>query len=55
MAGLYDDVAGLYVDVAGMGWCTVGSWTLESFLDTWHICGKWIGDTWPKKGLPRVT
>jgi hypothetical protein len=55
VAGSYDDMAGPYANVAGLSWWTVGSWTVESFLDTWHICGEWIGDTWPKQGLPRVT
>jgi hypothetical protein len=55
VAGSYDDVAGLYVDVVGLSWQTVGSWTVESFLDTWHLGGEWIGDTWPKQGPPRVT
>jgi hypothetical protein len=62
MAGPYDDVAEPYTDmvesyanVVGLSWWTVGSWTVESFLDTWHIYGEWIGDMWPKQGLPRVT
>jgi hypothetical protein len=53
--GPYDDVAGSYTDVVGLSWRTVGSWMIESFLDTWHLGGEWIGDTWPKQGLPRVT
>jgi hypothetical protein len=24
-------------DVAGLSWRTVGSWMVESFLDTWHL------------------
>jgi hypothetical protein len=55
MAGPYDDVAGLYTDVAGLSWQIVGSWEVESFLDTWHVFGKWDGATWPRHGLPRDT
>jgi hypothetical protein len=55
MARLYANVAESYVDVARLSWQTSGSWTVESFLDTWHLGGEWIGDTWPKRGLPRVT
>jgi hypothetical protein len=33
----------------------VGSSVDESFLDMCHLDGEWIGDTWPKQGLPRVT
>jgi hypothetical protein len=55
MVGPYDDVVGPYTDMVGMSWWTVGSWTVESFLDMFHICGEWIGDTWPKQGLPHVT
>ena len=51
----YDDVAGLYTDVAGLSWRIIGSWIVESFLDTWHLGGEWISDTWPKLGSPRVT
>jgi hypothetical protein len=51
LAGSYDTwqmlslVAGVELAVMWMNY----------IVDTWHICGKWIGDTWPKRGLPRVT
>jgi len=32
-----------------------GSQVDELASDTWHIGGEWIGDTWPKQLLPRVT
>jgi hypothetical protein len=50
-----DDVAGPYTDMAGLSWQIVGSWVVESFLDTWHVFGKWDGATWPRHGLPRGT
>jgi hypothetical protein len=37
--------------VAGVGWQLDD----ESFLDTWHVCGEWNGDTWPNQWSPRVT
>jgi hypothetical protein len=52
VAGPYDDVVGPYADVARLSWWTVGSWVVESFLDTWHVFGKWDGATWPRHGLP---
>ena len=62
VVGPYDDMAGMYVDMvepyanmASLSWWTGGSWTVESFLDTWHLGGEWIGDTWPKQRSPRVT
>jgi hypothetical protein len=44
-------VAGSY----NMWQVLVDSHVDESFLDTCHLGGEWIGDTWPKQGLPRVT
>jgi hypothetical protein len=46
--GLYTDMEEPYTDVARLSWRTGGSWTVESFIDTWHLGGEWIGDTWPK-------
>jgi hypothetical protein len=51
------DMAGAVRHVAGpcdMWQVLVGSWTMNHFL-THGIGGEWIGDTWPKQGLPRVT
>jgi hypothetical protein len=55
VAGPYDDVAGPYDDMAWLSWWTVGSYVDELASDTWHLGGEWIGDTWPKQGLPCVT
>jgi hypothetical protein len=41
MAGPYNDVAGPYADMVGLSWWTVGSWAVESFLDTWHVFATW--------------
>ena len=54
VVGSYDDVAEPYTDVAGMSWWIVDSLG-ESLVDTWHYCGEWFGDTWPRHGLPRGT
>jgi hypothetical protein len=56
------DVAGPYDTWQMLSWqgrTTCGRCWLAvvwmNFLDTWHVCGEWIGDTWPKQGPPRVT
>jgi hypothetical protein len=41
VAGSYDDVAGPYANMAGLSWQIVGSWAVESFLDTWNVFGTW--------------
>jgi hypothetical protein len=51
VAWSYNDVAGPYADVAKLSWRTIGSWEVESFLDTWHVFDKLDGATWPRHGL----